>query len=580
MAVEEKFACLPSFFLFFYDVGMNQSRATAVSAFGLAAVCFVVLIATSGDYGVTWDEAFPQFANALLQAEWFQKLGQIASPFSDENVDEYWDTTRRYPDIQRSDHPSLPKTIMALSYLAAHGFLGTIRSLRLPNNLYFAVLIGVLCYWISKRFSLVEGVGASLALIAMPRVFGHAHVAGLDLPILVLWVLSALAYFEAVERPTWKRHIMCGIIYGLAACFKLHAFFFPIGFLLWGVWDSIATRAKQSSGGDTAGVWAFWRPHFRNLVCMAAFAVILYFATQPFLWHHTWDRLAERFSHYAGKASSAPIALYYLGKTYRGSTPWHYPLVMTAVTVPIPILVLAIIGVAGSLRAGAARFEKLCLVSWLASIALVLLPLAQAYDGVRLFLASFGFLAILAGKGLGRLALFLQSRPTIDRLPSRFRPRLGTVLLIFFLITPFWALARLHPFHLEYYSALVGGIRGANGIGMESTYWCDALTPEFLDTLNATLPDGANIRPLCMSYEVLEFYKQENLLNPSLFIDAPGAKDFHLLQCRQGMMGSPQETRYITGWDFYRGRYGPPLRVVAKDGIPFFMLFGPLPGAQ
>jgi hypothetical protein len=556
----------------------NQQKLLISCLLGLGAL--IALVSTSCDYGVTWDEAFPQFANALLQAEWFQGFGHIGNPFSDQNVSEYWDTTRRYPDIQRSDHPSLPKTIMALSYLATRGFLGTIRSLRLPNNLYFAVLIGVLCYWMSKRSSLVEGVGASLALIAMPRVFGHAHVAGLDLPILVLWVLSALAYFEAVERPTWKRHIICGLVYGLAACSKLHAFFFPIGFLLWAIGDYAASRGRQPSNAEQSPGRSFWRPHFRNLICMAAFAVGLYLATQPFLWHHTWDRLTERFSHYAGKATGAPISLYYLGKTYRGSTPWHYPLIMTAVTVPIPILVLAIIGVAGSLRAGAARFEKLCLVSWLASIGLVLLPLAQAYDGVRLFLASFAFLAIFAGKGLGRLLLSLRSRPTIDRLPSRWRPYLGAGLLVVFLIMPFWTLARLYPFHLEYYSALLGGIRGAQRMGMESTYWCDALTPEFLETLNRTLPDGANLRPLCMSYQVLEFYREEGLLNPSLSIDAPGIKDFHLLQCRQGMMGDPNERVLITGWDFYRGRYGPRLKTVSKDGVPFFVLYGPLPGVR
>jgi len=562
-------------------MAMRPARRAPVVPLLNAGTTFAVLTATSGDYGVTWDEAFPQFANALLQAEWFQNVGRLGNPLSEENVSEYWDTVRLYPDIQRSDHPSLPKTVMALSYLAFDPLLGTIRSLRVPNHLYFALLAGSLCFWTARRYSLLEGVGAASALVCMPRVFGHAHVAGLDLPVLVLWVLTALAYFDAIERPTPRRVAVCGLVYGIAACFKLHAFFFPVGFLLWALWDFGSVKAKGRGGPQQAlAPRPFWRLHLLILGVMGACAAALYFATQPFLWHHTWERLAERFGHYAGKAASAPIPLYYLGESYEGKTPWHYPLVMTAATVPLPVLALILAGVLGGVRSGFDRFEKLALSCWLASVCLVLLPLAQAYDGVRLFLASFGFLSVLAGRGLGRLANRIRSHPSPGRLPDNFRIHAGPVLALLFLAWPALSLFTLHPFHLEYYSALVGGIPGAHRLGMESTYWCDALTPEFRETLNRAIPPGANLRPLSMSYEVLRFYQREDQLRPDIRIDNPGPKDFHLLQCRQGMMGDPNDRRFITGWDFYRGRLGPPIAVHGEDGVPFFILYGAIPGAN
>ena len=90
---------------------------------------------------------------------------------------------------------------------------------------------------------------------------------------------------------------------------------------------------------------------------------------------------------------------------------------------------------------------------------------------MRLFLGAFPFLALLAGKGLD-LALGI--------LPGLFW-RLGAGALALFLTLP--GIVRMDPCLLSYYSPLVGGLKGAERLGMETTYWGDALTPEFLEAL-------------------------------------------------------------------------------------------------
>ena len=49
----------------------------------------------------------------------------------------------------------------------------------------------------------------------------------------------------------------------------------------------------------------------------------------------------------------------------------------------------------------------------------------------------------------------------------------------------------LHPFGLSYYNILVGGLPGAERLGLELTYWSDAVDRVLLDRLAAEIQPGA-----------------------------------------------------------------------------------------
>jgi hypothetical protein len=235
------------------------------------------------------------------------------------------------------------------------------------------------------------------------------------------------------------------------------------------------------------------------------------------------------------------------------------------------------------------RADRLFGLSWFVAVGLVLLPMAQAYDGVRLFLGSFGFLSVLAGRGAEYIGEILAGK-TVSRKNTPLRQvrkwGIQTVLILYSLLS----LYSVHPFMLGAYNELAGGIRGAHTLGMETTYWCDSLSKKMLDDINR-LPPGL-LRPLCMNYDVLYFYKDIGAIKPEIRIDREWEEspdltpekadqysretpvfDYHLLQCRQGMMGNRNHP--LSGWAFYEGRQEPPISVVEKDGVPFFMLFGP-----
>ena len=85
------------------------------------------------------------------------------------------------------------------------------------------------------------------------------------------------------------------------------------------------------------------------------------------------------------------------------------------------------------------------------------------YDGERLFLHVFPAWAMLIGLGF-----------------SRIWQRWGTgharrILLSGFLLAQGFGTLALHPFELSYYNLLTGGLAGAEKLGLELTYWSDAV---------------------------------------------------------------------------------------------------------
>ncbi len=520
---------------------------------GLAA--FVSVAVTLDDPGVTWDEAYPNIPAAERQAEWLTGLGGLEAPFSQATVDAHWETT--------SDHPSFARTCAAVSYLVLGRWLGEITAYRLPSAVWFGLLVAGVGLLAGTLRGPLAAWTAGLALLLMPRMFGHAHFYSLDMPITALWFWAAAAFAWALGHP--RRAPWAAAVYALAFATKLHAVFMPplllvVGLAAW--YERVEERE------------AVWRGLLVWFGCAALLTPLIYLLTQPWLWHETGPRLVDRFLGYASKVPNRPIHTWYLGTRYGGDTPWHYPLLLTATTVPPGTLLLALTGL------GAALFRPRCLRGfawsalllggWLVPLLLVLLPLAQAYDGVRIFLPGFSFLAVLAGVGAAVLEEVGRNRilekPYASAQIQRWRLLAGLVIVMVF-VEPAGSLLRLHPNPLAYYTPLVGGLSGARRLGMETTYWCDALSPEFLERIDERVPAGAKVKSLAMPIEVLEYYQREGQLDPSLRFHEEPPYDFHILQCRQGMFTGVE-------WNLYLNHR--PLERVERDGVLLYALYGPL----
>ena len=439
---------------------------------------------------------------------------------------------------------------MAISYLTFEPWIGEIRAMRIPSIFLSSLLVGVLYFWLCRRVNCVVALGAVITWVTLPRIFGHLHIASLDVPMMVWWALTVIVFYEGSQKLMFSRwHVSAGLIYGLALSTKLHSFFLPIPLILWMV---IQKR------------WLAWR----SFLAMALLGPIVYLITQVYLWHDFWPRLLERYVTYSSKDQIAPVKIFYFGRQFIESTPWHYPLVMLLITIPAVSLFFMILGSIGLYRLKKdTGLRSLILLNILIPASLITLPHAQGYDGIRLILPAMPWLALLGGFGLDRLVegvRCLLGDPT---------GRGGKILFMSCFMVMYLplslSLSRHHPFQLEYYADWIGGYQGGERLGMESTYWCNTLWPDLLGRMNDVIPDGAKLKTLAMSTEVLEDYQRLGYLKKGIEIDGEPPYDYHILQCRQGFFGN-------TEWMFYYERAGIPLGEVSHESVPMYLFFGPL----
>jgi len=132
----------------------------------------------------------------------------------------------------------------------------------------------------------------------------------------------------------------------------------------------------------------------------------------------------------------------------------------------------------------------------------------------------FPFLAALAGIGFAWIALRIREWAEHRGRLAWARPgllALGTVAFLPHLLVTL----DLYPHLLSYYSEAIGGLHGAQRLGLETTYWCETYT-QALPYLNAHVPASGVIWAECP--DVLAYYQLHGKLRSDLQIaDGPTA---------------------------------------------------------
>jgi len=529
---------------------MSDIRHNQIIAVALFLISFALLAATASHYGISYDE--PVYLGlGQRHAQWFSGLwqsirrGDISTPLSAAVLERAWYSGK-------DEQPPLVKVVSGLGQRWSSPVLGEWAAMRLPGILIFSLAIAGLFLLCAPLWGRTAGVFAAFALLLMPRAFAHAHYAALDAPIAGLSLLTALAFLRLAERDTWRYAVIAGVVFGLALLTKLNAFFLPIIVLAW-----TALCARQSLAK----------------VAVAIFIVgpAVFFIGWPWLWHHPaqhlFDYLVFHLRHY-------PVDVYYLGRTYHYA-PWHYPLVMTAVTTPPLVLLLALVGLTNLRRPRTPQQEQRQAVALLlvlgagVSLLFASLPFAPKYNGVRLFLPAFPFIAALAGAGFGRLVDGLQLvvtrwRPAVAAQANRV---LSAAIAFLLLLPSLLGTVATHPHQLAYYNALIGGPVGARARGFETIYW-GGVYLDALPELNR-LPEGSTlyITPAGV-ISLLVFYQRAGMLRADLRFVSTGAtfkdtvsaishSDLVLFQCAQSEFDDVSWPLYRSGTPVLSHLLGP-----------------------
>jgi len=429
-------------------------------AFVALAALAVVGWGVSGP-GLTWDESI-YFGYAHGYHRWLS--GAYHARFSGETLHAVWRAGQA--------HPPLGKLVSAFGFM-------TIGYATESARLGAAVLFGALCLALflamSRWFNPRAGLLSVISLVLMPRFFGHAHLASLEMPMALAWVLTTIAFAKGMRSRGWS--VICGVLFGLALLTKINAVFLPLALGPWGI---LYHRRKCIPA----------------LAAMALIGPLVFVLGWPALWHHpvvgTLDYLGDKVARMA-------IPTYYFGRTYADqAAPWHYPMVMTLITTPVLMLGAGALGAVGAVRArgsscGAQRGREdtraaaaLLLFSCIVPIAVIALPGIPKYDGVRLFLPAFPFLACLSGLGMDAALSWARGRcASGSRVPH--------AVLAGLLLLQCAPLVLFRPFYLSYYNALAGGPWGAQRLGMEATYWGDPFDSRARAYVNQRCPPGGKM---------------------------------------------------------------------------------------
>jgi 4-amino-4-deoxy-L-arabinose transferase-like glycosyltransferase len=332
---------------------------------------------------------------------------------------------------------------------------------RMAPALAFAALVYLVTHGAGRRWGGAAGVGTGFALLVMPRVFAHAHLAALDTFLSLFWSLALLAGDRALQS---RRPVLAmagaGLLWALALLTKIHAWFLlPI----LGVWSL---------------VWLSPRRAVLAMLAWSAVGISLFWLGWPWIWYDSWHRLQAFWG--TGVARSTIMVQYFGQVVADRDVPWHYPWFYFAATVPVGLLALGLVGAVLGWNNRRADPLPLLLAGTIVVFLVIFSTRVPVYDGERLFLHVFPACAMLVGLGFGSLW------------DNRLTSRRARAALLAFLVAQCHGVIALHPFGLSYYNGLVGGLPGAEWLGLELTYWNDPVDQVLLDQLARQANAGAS----------------------------------------------------------------------------------------
>ncbi len=512
-------------------------------AAALAVAGIVAVLLTYRGIGYSWDEAFYR-KPAQMAVEWLTDfLTDHASAVRFSEITRLWsgeeDLGTRRP-VGIIELPSVVKWTMGLSWAATRSWWGDLRAFRFPSALAFGVCIFLIYLLTLNSYRRRAAVIAAAAYMTFPAAFGHAHIAATESLTNAVLLLSIYCFFRGLKSPWWAAAF--GIAYGIALDTKINAVLLAPVLLVWG--------------------HAFHRrTYVNNFFTMVFVAPLVWILLWPWLWHDTISRLLEYFHYFSRHQQTA---VWYLGRQwgYGGpNAPWHYPVVMTLVTVPLPVLAFSILGLART--AVHCRWEYRGILFTAYAVVVLIhaaMPGSPKYDGTRLFFSVFPMLAILTGGGADSLVtIFPFNRKIRGSLEVRHIVAAAALALV--AGNGLWAIARIHPHELSYFNILTGGLRGARD-RFETSYWGESFNEDVIEYLN-TLPPASRIKTLAMQ-ELVPLHLQEwDMLRDDLIFNGPPPYDYWVLHVRRGFFG-PVET-YLYDRQ--------PLKVFSFRAVPFFCIY-------
>ena len=538
------------------------SRVDRITAALVAVIVFALIAGTLADYGFVIDEATYVWV-AEEARRWFREAPAVgpAESFSAQGIARRWHFLEPPAARGATAHSNfnLPVAIhlMNLGWLAFGWYCDELTAYRLAIAALFAVTAAATYCTVASERNRTTGLFAAVALVATPRIFGHAHLAATETPLSCLWLCALLALSRLsrsrTDRDRTVRAFVVALFVGLTMSVKLTGWLMVVPI---GIWIAVFRPLG-------------WR---RTIVLSAVLTPLLIVTLTPPLWHDPVRGLV-RYLRSAGE-NPWKITSYYLGVGYRDGLPWTSGFVLVGLTTPVALLVLSLVGVASGLRD---RFTMLFTSNAAMVLACRCLGLMPQHDGERQFLPYFYFAAVLAALGVDALGRFAFRLLRIDRCPPSWRRAASLaagVVALGLLAEPLLDVWVYRKHALSYYNRAVGGLRGAADMGLEISYWFESATDDVWRRIAAEVPKGSRVflRP---DHPGLDYLRRRGLWRADVESVGPDEADFFLLSAKRAayVVEDPRTGRLVATDLLVRQQTSPAVLQVHFDGVRLLGLF-------
>ena len=236
------------------DLAVSADRSSG-KRWGLAtilvfATALAVLVPTTGDIGLTWDEPAYRYSQ-VMSAHWWEQLSharswsEVRSLLDPMTLLYYWP----YGRYGINFHPPFAGQLN----LAAHAIFGSwmkdIPARRMASVIEFALTIAIGFSFLARRYGMSVGLVMAGSLLFMPRLYGQAHLIDTDIPGLLLWAAIALAFWNGLHEERGRRwRVLVGILLGLAFVEKMAAVGVVVPLLIWLVAGHLPRTLRRPGG--------------------------------------------------------------------------------------------------------------------------------------------------------------------------------------------------------------------------------------------------------------------------------------------------------------------------------------------
>lgn len=557
------------------------------TAFFIGLLFFLIGLVTLPHYAQNWDESLhfyrgQAFLHFILTGktnyqdlkpatQYYQKDDSLFFDPLDKKKSEI-NRRSKYMDngidftffIKGYGHPPFSDIMSSISNMVLFQQLGIINdvdSYHVYCLLLSSVLIGVVFWWVGKRYGIFAGLIASTSLALYPLFLGESHFNIKDPPEAVFYTLAAISFYEGIIRKKNNWIILSSLFFGCGLGTKFNILFLPFSLLPWLIFLIYTGKEKIKN-------------YFKlipSAMLYPVISVVILYVFYPTLWFSPIGQLSKIINYYQAIGTDASFDSRFI--TYFGLN--TYAIKWIIYSTPIVILLFCFFGILYAFIKGIREKDKTAifiLLLLIIPVARVTRPNAGIYGGVRQIMEYIPAMAMLSGIGANYLVNilhnFILKLKKMNILYARSLIILQ-VLAIFAFIPITIKLISIHPNESIYFNSLIGGLKGAKGKDLPG--WGDSLGNPYRQAvhwLNKNAEKGARV--------ALNFGLGSNIPDILWREDIRPSNTFRSALGRQGeyVIGLTHDTGYENSYFFqYLDKFLVPVYEVKIDGVPILRIW-------